>query len=97
MVASGIPTPLVIHITKCTQPNFKSHSFNSMEDYPKNSFYLVPYGVLHIEDVRFYTHCPVEELRSSHMLNLYNIQFSDKSSVLKLEFQGLEDKGFTLC
>lgn len=94
MAASGTATPLVVEITKRARPNFKNHPFISMEDDPKSAFPQVLYKFLHIEDIRVYMHYPIEESRSSQMLNLYNNQLSDKSSILKPEFQGLEDNGF---
>lgn len=87
MVASGTTTPLVVEITEHAHLNFKNHPFLSMENDPKSAFSSMPYRVLHIEYIRVYTHCPIEELGSTQMLNLYNNQLADKSLVLKLEFQ----------
>lgn len=95
MAAYSTATPLVVDITERARPNFKIHIFISMENDSKGAFSLVPYGVLHIEDVRVYTHFLIKELGSSNLLNLYDNQFSDGSSMLKSKFQVLENKGFT--
>lgn len=90
----GTANPLVVEIVEHAHPNFKNHPFISMEDDHESVFSSVPYGVLHIEDIRVYMHCPIKELGSTQMLNLYNNQLVDKSSILKPKFQDLENKGF---
>lgn len=85
---------MVVNIIECAHPNFKYHPFISMEDDPKSAFLSMPYEVLHNEKIMVYTHCSIEELRSSQMLNLFNNRLSNQSSKLKPKFQGLESKGF---
>lgn len=68
MAASRIATPLVVDVTDIAQPNFKKNPFISVENDLKNVFLSVPYGVLYIKDIRVYTHCPIKDLGSSHML-----------------------------
>lgn len=65
-----------------------------MEDDLKSAFSSVPHGVFHIEDIRVYTHYNIEELGSSHVLNLYNKHLIDINSKVKPEFLVLEEKGF---
>lgn len=65
-------TPLVVDITKISFPQFKKHPFKLIEIDLLGAFSSVPYVVLHVEDIRIYIHANLEEIGSSHLLNLYS-------------------------
>lgn len=60
----------------------------------KNTFSSIPHNILHIEDVRVFTHCNIEEIGSAQILNLYTKQMADEVGNLKPEFKVMEEKGF---
>lgn len=95
MASTGVATPLVVDVIERARPNFKKHPFKLMEDDPNGEFSSIPYGVLHVEDIRVYSHCNIEELGNTQMLKLYTNHMIDEMGNLKPEFKMLEKKGFT--
>lgn len=93
--SSSISTPLVVKIKDRARPVFKKHPFKFVEDDPKGAFSLVPYDVLHNEDIRAYIHCDLAELDNNDMLNLYNKHLVDSLENLKPKYKVLQDKGFS--
>lgn len=90
MVSSfGIATPLVMEIKDRARPIFKKHPFKSVEDNLEGAFSLVPYDVLHNEDIRAYIHFHLEELGNVDMLNLHNKNLVDSLGNLKPEYKVL--------
>lgn len=94
MAASGIVTPLVVDVIDRACPNFKKYPLISVKGDTKSAFLSVSYGVLHVEDIMVYTHCPIKELGSPHLLNIYNNQPLDENLQPKFERKVLEEKGF---
>lgn len=52
MALSSIDIPLVVQIYDQPRPQFKRCPFKFIEDDPNGAFSSMPYGVLHIHDVR---------------------------------------------
>lgn len=94
MTSSGIATPLVVDATERARPIFKKHPHKSMEDDSNGAFSSISFGVLHVEDIRVYIHCNIEELGSAQMLNLYKKHMIDGMGILKPEFKSIEEKCF---
>lgn len=83
MASFGVATPLVIEVTDRARPKFKKHPFKSMEDHPNGAFSSVLFGVLHVEDIREYIRCNIEELGNVEMLSLYTQHMMDGMGNLK--------------
>lgn len=71
MVSSSIDTPLVVEVSERERPQFKRHPFKYVEDDPNGAFLSVPYGFLHVDDVRAYTHYTIEKTGNKDILTLY--------------------------
>lgn len=91
MASSGIATPLVVDDIDRARPNFEKHLYKSIVDDLSNSFWSVPYRVLHVEDIRAYIHCNIEEIGISQMMKLYTQHMIDEMGSLKLEFKSIEE------
>lgn len=83
---SGIATHLVVEIKDRAPPVFKKCPFKSVEDNLEGAFSLVPYDVLHNEDVKAYIHYDLKELGNADMLDLYNKHLANDLRNLKFEF-----------
>lgn len=66
----GVVTSLVVEIMDRARPKFKRNPYKSKEDDLNGAFSFVLYGVLHVEDIRAYIHCNIEELWNAKMLTL---------------------------
>lgn len=91
----GIATPLVIEIKDRARPIFKKRPFKSTEDDSEGAFSLVPYNILHNEDIRAYIHYDLKELSNTDMLDLYRKHLVDSLGNLKPKYKVLQDKGFS--
>lgn len=60
--STSVDTPLVVEIKNHPHPEFKKHPFKSLLDDLLGEFLSVYLGVLHIEDIREYIHCDIEDL-----------------------------------
>lgn len=70
--SSSIDTPLVVEVSERERLQFKNNPFKSIEDDPNGAFASMPHGVLHVDDVRDYIHCNIEEIGNEAILSLYN-------------------------
>lgn len=95
MVSSSVDTPLVVEVFERERPQFKRHPFKSVEDDPNCVFLSVPYGVLHVDDVRGYIHYSIEETENKYILTLYTNNIMDKVGNPKLKYAQLQRKCFT--
>lgn len=86
---SGVANPLVFKLTDRIRPQFKKHPYKSNEDDPNGAFSSVLYGVLHVENIRAYIHCNIEELGNVEMLPLYTKHMIDGMRNLKPDFKSL--------
>lgn len=93
--ASFISTPLVVEFKDRTRPVFKKHPYKSMEDDLVGVFSFVLHGVLHVDDVRAYIHCEIEEIGLKYFLDLYTDKIMDDMRNPKPKFAQLKRKGFT--
>lgn len=75
--------------------NNYTNTYKSMEDNLYGAFSSIPYGVLHVEDIRAYIHCNIEDLGNAEMLSLYTKHMIGDMGNLKLDFKSFQDKGFT--
>lgn len=55
-------TPHLVDVTDRPHPEFKRHPFKSEQTNPTGALSGVPYGVLHVEDIRSFYHCKIEDL-----------------------------------
>lgn len=92
--SSSVVTLLVVEITHRARLKFKKHPYKSMEDDLNSAFPFVPYRVLHVEYIRAYIHCNIEELGNIEMLSFYTKHMIDGMGNLKYDFRSLQDKGF---
>lgn len=92
---SRIATPLVVEIKDRARLVFKKHSFKSIKDDLEGAFSLVPYNILHNEDIWAYIHCDLEELGNADMLFMYNKHLVENLGILKPEYKILQDKDFS--
>lgn len=94
MASSSIATPLVVDVTKRARPIFKKHPYESMGDDMSSAFSSISYRLLHVEGIRAYIHCNIEELGRAQILNLYTKHMIDGMGSLKPKFKSIEEKGF---
>jgi hypothetical protein len=87
-------TTLVVDIEDRPHPKFKWNPFKFVEVEPLGAFSFVPHGVLHVEEIKFYVHANIEELRRTNMLNLYSKKMLGENFSLKLAYEVFEEKGF---
>lgn len=66
-----ISTPLVVEVKDRLHPKFKWHPYKFVDIEPLGGFSSVSYKVLHVEDIRAYVHANIEDLGTSHLLDLY--------------------------
>lgn len=74
--------------------NSRNIHFKSIEDVPNSAFSSVSYKVLHVDDVRAYIHCIIEETGNEVILSLYNKHIRDKDGNPKPEYAQLQRKSF---
>lgn len=86
MASSFVNTPLVLEVSRRERPQFKKHLVKLVEDDPNDAFSSVPYNVLHVDDVRAYIHCNIEETRKEAILSLYKKHLWDRDGSLKLKY-----------
>lgn len=86
-------TPYLVDVTVRPHPEFKRHPFKSIETDPVRAPSGVPYGVLHVEDVRSYIHYKLEDLGIFAIFDQYRL-LCDKNGVLKEQYRRVTDKGF---
>ena len=55
----------VFNVSNRPRYNFKKHPFISFLDDPIGAFLQVPKNVLHIKDIRGYSHCNIESIGDS--------------------------------
>lgn len=83
--SSYVDTPLVVEVSERERSQFNKTPFKSIEDDPNSAFSSVPYGVLHVDDVRAYIHYNIEETGNEEILALYNKHITDKDGNPKPE------------
>lgn len=86
-------TPHIVDFTVRARPKFKRHPHKSTETDPVGTLSSVPYGVLHMEDVRSYIHCKLEDLGIFAIFDQDRLM-CDKEGILKEQFRWVTDKGF---
>lgn len=86
MASSSVDTSLAIEFFEKERPQFKRNSFKSFEDDPNGDFLSVPYRVLHVDDVRAYIHCSIEETWNKDILTLYTKHIMAEVGHLKPEY-----------
>lgn len=83
----------LVDVTDRPWPEFKRHPFKSEETDPVSALSSVPYGVLHVEDVRSFYHCKLEDMGVSFIYDQYR-WLCDNKGILKEQFKSVAEKGF---
>lgn len=86
-------TPHFVDVTERPQLEFRRHPHKSIETDPAGALSSVPYGVLHVEDIRSYIHCKLEDLGTFAIFDQYRT-LCDKQGVIKDQFRRVTNKGF---
>lgn len=94
MASSSVSPPFVVEVTNRARPKFKKHPYKLMEDDLNGSFSSILYGMLHVEDIREYIHCNIEDLANVVILTLYTKHMMDGMGNLNPNFKSLQGKGF---
>lgn len=76
--SSSITTPLVVEVKDKTHVVFKKHPYKSMKVDLVGAFSSIPHIFLHVDDVRAYIHCKIEEIDTDDILDLYTNNIMDK-------------------
>lgn len=93
--SSSFAMLLVVEVKDKNRLVLKKHPYKSMVDDPIGAFFSIPHGVMHVDDVRAYIHCEIEETDTKEILDLYTDNIRDEIGNSKLEFMQLQRKGFT--
>lgn len=85
--------PHLVDVIDKPRLEFKRHSFKYVEADIIESLSGVPYGVLHIEDVRSFYHYKLEDLGTFVIFDQYRLM-CDKNGVVKEQFKKATKKSF---
>lgn len=90
---SFVAMPLVVEVKDIAHPEFKKHPHKSKEDDPIGTFSSISHEVLHIDYVRAYIHCEIEETSLEDILDL-QLDIMHEIGNPKPKFMQLQRKGF---
>lgn len=86
-------TPHLVDVIDRPCPKFKKHPFKSFETNPTGALSGVPYGPLHVEYVRSFYYCKLEDLGVIEIFDQYSL-LCDKNGVIKKQFKKVTKKVF---